>query len=166
MFHILEASEIIITSFLLPPSYIVAPIGNLVNKQFSLLNFSFPTTTNLQASSLLTMFPLNNIEMDSLPGPIPNNHTKVRGRNLSTNRNASRDLSMSSTMSSVVYHEKMANNGMDVNEEPVVSTPALSYETKQEKAIHISKVAEQQGNMSVIRQKCGQTLVGTVVRHI
>ena len=40
----------------------------------------------------------------------------------------------------------MVNNGMDVNERPVESTPALSYEMEQEKAIHISKAAEQQGN--------------------
>ena len=54
---------------------------------------------------------------------------------------------MSSAMSSVAYYERMANNGMDINEGPVESTPALSYEMEQEKVIHISKAAEQQGNM-------------------
>jgi len=34
---------------------------------------------------------------------------------------------MSSAMSSVVYHERMVNNGIDVDEGPVESTPALSY---------------------------------------
>jgi len=36
---------------------------------------------------------------------------------------------------------------MDINEGQVESTPALSYEMEQKKAIHISKAAEQQGNM-------------------
>ena len=54
---------------------------------------------------------------------------------------------MSSTMSSVAYHERMVNNSIDIDEGPVESTPALSYEMEQEKAICISKAAEQQGNM-------------------
>jgi len=93
------------------------------------------------------MFPSNNTGMDPLLGPASDNYDEVRDRNLFTNRSVSRDLLMSSTMSSVVYHERIVNNGMDVNEGPVESTPALSYETEQEKVIHISKVAEQQGNM-------------------
>ena len=93
------------------------------------------------------MFPSNNTEMDLLSGPVPNNYNEVRGKNLSTNRSVSRNLLMSSTMSSVVYHKRMVNNGMDVNERLVESTPALSYEIEQEKAIHISKAVEQQGNM-------------------
>jgi len=36
---------------------------------------------------------------------------------------------------------------MDVDEEPVESAPALSYKMEQERAICISKAAEQQGNM-------------------
>jgi len=90
--------------------------------------------------------------MDFLPGPTPDNHNEVRGRNLSTNRSVSRDSSMSSTKSSVTYHERMVNNGMDIDEEPVESAPALSYETEQERTICTSKVAEQQKNM---RQKGG-----------
>ena len=93
------------------------------------------------------MFPSNNTGMDLLSGPAPDNYDKIRDRNLSTNRSISRDLSMSSAISSVAYHERMANNGMNINEGLVESTPALSYEMEQEKAIHISKTAEQQGNM-------------------
>ena len=85
--------------------------------------------------------------MDPLSGPVPDNYNEVRDRNFFTNKSVSRDLSMFSTMSSVAYHERMVNNGMDINEGPVESTPALSYDTEQEKAIHISKVAKQQRNM-------------------
>jgi len=125
----------------------VVPIENLVNKLFSSSNFSISTTTNSQAFSLPTVFPSNSTEMEFLPGPTPNNHNEVRGRNLSTNRSVSRDLLMSSTKSSVVYHEKMVNNGMNIDEELVESAPALSYEMEQERAIHTSKVAKKQGNM-------------------
>ena len=50
---------------------------------------------------------------------------------------------MFSAISSVAYHERMVNNGMDIDKGPVESTPTLSYEMEQEKAIHISKVVEQ-----------------------
>jgi len=125
----------------------VVPIGNLTNKQFSSSNFSFSTMSNSQNFTLPTIFPSNNMGMDPLSGPVPDNYNGVRGRNLLTNKSVFRDLLMSSTMSSVAYHERMVNNGMDVDEGPVESTPALSYEMEQEKAICISKAAEQQGNM-------------------
>jgi len=85
--------------------------------------------------------------MDLLSEPAPDNYDEVRGRNISTNRSVSRNLLMSSARSSVAYHERMVNNSMNVNEEPVEPTPALSYKTEQEKAIHISKAAKQQENM-------------------
>ena len=85
--------------------------------------------------------------MDLLSEPAPDNYDEVRGRNISTNRSVSRNLLMSSARSSVAYHEKMVNNGMNVNEEPVEPTPALSYKMEQEKAIYISKAAKQQENM-------------------
>ena len=106
--------------------------------------------TNSQAFSLPTVFPSNSMGMDFLPGPTPNNHNEVRGRNLSTNRSVSRDLLLSSTKSSVAYYEMMVNNGMDVNKELVELAPALSYETEQKRAICTNKAAEQQENM---RQK-------------
>ena len=93
------------------------------------------------------MFPSNNTEMNPFSGPVPDNYNEIRGRNLFTNRSVSRDLSMFSALSLVAYHERMVNNGMDINKRPVESTPALSYDTEQEKAIHISKVAKQQRNM-------------------
>ena len=130
-----------IASFLLPPSCIVAPIGNLVNKLFSSSNFSSSTIANSQASSIPTMFP-NNMGMDFPTGPIPDNYNEVRGRNLSTNRSISRDTSMSSTKSSVVYHERMVNNNLKDDNKPMDSVSALFYETEQKRAFRISKVAE------------------------
>ena len=50
---------------------------------------------------------------------------------------------MFSTMFSVVYYERMVNNNINVDEKLAESTYALSYEMEQEKAIYISKVAEQ-----------------------
>jgi len=36
---------------------------------------------------------------------------------------------------------------MDINQEPTVESPALSYKTEQEKALHLSKATETSGNM-------------------
>ena len=55
---------------------------------------------------------------------------------------------MSSTRSSVAYHEKMErNNAMVIDEDSNGFSPALSYEDEQEKAIRVSKAAEHQNNM-------------------
>jgi len=40
----------------------------------------------------------------------------------------------------------MANNGMDVDPDPPTDSPALSYETEQEKLLHLRKVAEALNN--------------------
>jgi len=78
---------------------------------------------------------------------VPVHDFEVRGRTPSTEKNFSRDLSMSSTQSSVIYHERMANNGMDIDQEPVNNSPALSYEEEHEKVLCFSKVTETLGNM-------------------
>ena len=85
--------------------------------------------------------------MDILAGSAPVNSFEVRGRNFSTNKNKSRDSSMSSTISSVTYHERMANNSMYIDSEPVNNSSDLSYKTEQEKAICFSKATEPLGNM-------------------
>ena len=54
---------------------------------------------------------------------------------------------MSSTISSIAYHERMVNNGMDIDSEPVNNPPDLSYEMEQEKTIHISKATKLQENI-------------------
>jgi len=79
--------------------------------------------------------------------PIPVNDSEVRGRTPSTKKNYSRDMLMSSTQSSIIYHERMANNSIDVDPEPVNNFPALPYEMEQEKALHFSKMIETLGNM-------------------
>jgi len=75
------------------------------------------------------------------------NSFEVRGRTFSTNKNLSRDSSMSSTRSSIIYHERMANNGIDIDPEPPTESPALSYEMEQEKVTCLRKAAETLGNM-------------------
>ena len=131
-----------IASFLLLPSYMVVPIGNLVNKLFSSSNFSSSIIDNSQDSSIPIMFP-NNMGMDFPTGPIPDNYDEVRSKTLSTNRSISRNTLMSSTRSSVVYHERKIHNNLKDKDDPMDSTPELFYETEQERALRISKAAEQ-----------------------
>jgi len=88
--------------------------------------------------------------MDILKGQSPDNNNEVRGRTLSYISNISRDISMSSTISSKAYHERIAwKNAMDVNDENNNKdvSPELSYETSQEKAICLSAAAKKQANM-------------------
>ena len=90
--------------------------------------------------------------MDIFAGPSPDNFDEVRDRSCSTKGNISRDSSMFSIKSSIVYHKKIEhNNAMVIDDEMNDIFPALSYETDQEKVLRISKVAEQQINM---RFKC------------
>jgi len=100
-------------------------------------------TSSTLTFELPTMSFTSNTEMDLPSESYPNNYDKVRDRILFTNKNTSRDLSMSSTISSVVYHKRMANNNdmndnIDIND----NSPALSYEDEQEKAFQVSKAAE------------------------
>ena len=54
---------------------------------------------------------------------------------------------MSSTVSFVAYHERQTiNNGMDIDDEPTIESPALSHKTKQENAICLNKATENLGN--------------------
>jgi len=74
--------------------------------------------------------------MDLPSGPYSDNYNEVRGIILFTNKNASRDSLISFTISSVVYHERMAyNNGMDDDVDINDNSFALSYEDEQEKAL-------------------------------
>jgi len=54
---------------------------------------------------------------------------------------------MSATVSSTIYHEKMElNNDMDVDSDPPVESPVLSYNDEREKKIHLRKAAETTNN--------------------
>ena len=114
--------------FLLLPSCMVAPIGNIVNKFNFPLTFSSTITSNSQQVSLPTVFPTNSTEMDKSLGISLSNNVEVRERTLSIQINLSKDTSMSSTCSSTIYHERMANNSMDVDSDPPTNSPTLSYE--------------------------------------
>jgi len=55
---------------------------------------------------------------------------------------------MSSTKSSIVYHERMErNNAMNIDVYINNNSLALSYKTSQKKAIRVSEVADPQTNM-------------------
>ena len=129
---------------LVPPSCMVAPVRDLGNKFTSTTSNTIPTQTFV----LLTVSFSNNTGMDIFTGPSPDNYDEVRNRPLSTKGNISRDSLMSSSKSSVMYHEKIkCNNAIVIDKEMDDISPALFYETDQEKALQVSKAAEQQNNM-------------------
>jgi len=108
--------------------------------------------TPTQAFVLPTVSLSNNTGIDLFAEPYLDNYDEVRGRSLSTNKCTSKDSSMFSMKSSVVYHDRMeCNNTMVVNEEIVDVSSALSNKTGQIKALHVSKATEQQDNT---RSKC------------
>jgi len=102
--------------------------------------------SNSQAFVLPTVFSSNYMGMNIPAEPVPVNSSEVRGRTSSTEKNYSRDMSMSSTWLSIIYHERMANNSMYVDPELANDFPALFYEMEQEKALRFSKVTETLGN--------------------
>ena len=59
----------------------------------------------------------------------------------------SRDSSMSSTVFSTIYHERMEmNNDMDIDSDQPIEFPMLSYEEERKKEFHLRKVAETTNN--------------------
>ena len=129
-FSMISQVTITLLFSLLPLSCIVAPIENIANKLFfSRQNPNLSTTNYSQTLSIPTMLPYG-MGMDIQSGLAPNNFNKVRGRTLSSNGNISRDVSISSTKSSVVYHERMTTNNVNNDNDPVNASPELSYETE------------------------------------
>ena len=122
----------------------VAPIREIRNIFTSSTN-TIPT----QDSILPNMYQANNTGMDILKELSPDNYDEMRGRMLSCISNIFRDISMSSTISSKTYHERMAwKNAMVVDNEDNNKdvSPELFYETSQEKVICLSTAAEKQAN--------------------
>ena len=107
------------------------------------------------------MLSSNCMEMDIPTGFVPINGFEVRGRTSSTEKNFSRDSSMSLTQFSIIYHERMANNGMDIDQEPTVKSPALSYKMEQEKALHLGKATETLDNMRPQNRNNEATLINS-----
>ena len=133
--------------FLLPPSCMVVPIGETANK------FNFPTffSTTIQSNNQQTFLPsvnaFSNTEMDHFTGTNPVINNDVRDRSPQIHKNRSRDSSMSSTVSSTIYYERIKlNNSMDIDSNPPVETPTLSYKDEGDKEIYLRKVAETTNN--------------------
>jgi len=85
----------------------------------------------------------NNTGMDKSTGTDPVTNNDSRDRPSQIHKNWSRDTSMSSTCSSTIYHERVAmNNVMDIDSDPSVESPVLSYEDEREKEIRLRKAAE------------------------
>ena len=119
----------------------VVPIRDLGNK-FIFFSSNMHLQQDLQ---LPTVFPSNRTGMDILPGYSPDNYDEVRERRVSHKLQGSRDLSMSSTKSSVIYHERIEHNNEDVNMGN--NSHALSYKITQEKAFRVSKMADTNNSM-------------------
>ena len=133
--------------FLLPPSYMVVPIGNIVNKFITSSTFSPSTTsfTNIN-SSLPTVSFVSDIGMDNSSGQVLVFDCEVRGRNPTFAANLSREPSLASSGRATSYHDRM-DTSMDCNSTMGKPTPELSYETEQEKALWVSRAADQQKTM-------------------
>ena len=130
--------------FLLPPSCMVAPIGNIANKFITSPIFSHPTTSFTNVNSLLpTMSFVNNIEMDIPIGQVPAFDFKVRERNPISVVNLSRESSMASSGQSTPYYDRMDIN-IDCNSTVGEPTLELSYKTEQEKALWVSMAVDHQ----------------------
>ena len=80
----------------------VAPVRDFGNKFFS----SSLNIYSQQTSNLPTVSSSINIEIDILIENIPNNYDKMRDRTFLPKIQFSRESSMSSIKSSVVYHKK------------------------------------------------------------
>ena len=136
-----------ITSFLLPPSYMVAPIGKLVNKlSFSSSSFSSSTTAFELQPTLPTMSFERNIGMDNQSGQALTNNPEIRGRNPLSSAISSRDPSMVSSGRATPYHDRMDTDPDDIplNGDLANERLELSYETEQEKEMRIGKTTNQQ----------------------
>ena len=85
--------------------------------------------------------------MDQSTGTNPVNNNDVRGRSPKICKNWSKNSSMSSMVSSTIYHERMEiNNSMDIDSDPPTESPTLSYEDERDKEIRLRKVAETTNN--------------------
>jgi len=130
----------------------VVPIRDLGNKSV----FFSSNTYFLQSFQLPTVFLSNHTGMDQFfAGPFPDNYDEVRGRTISPSVYVSRDLSVSSTKSSVAYHERMECNNTTIEDVYIDNvSPGLPNETTQEKAIQVSKVADTNNNAVTTMQQC------------
>ena len=97
-------AHISVLLFLLPPSCMIAPIEETVNK------FNFPTSfsSTIHSNNQWTLLPsvntFSNTEMDHSTGTNPVIINDARGRSPCIHKNQLRDSSMSSTVSSTIYH--------------------------------------------------------------
>ena len=129
--------------FLLPPSCMVVPIGETANKFTFQTSFSTTIPSINQQTFLPSVNVSNNTEMDHSTGTNPVNNIDARGRSPQSHKNLSRDSSMSSTVSSTIYHERMEmNNGMDIDSDQPIEFPVLSYEEEREKEFRLREAAE------------------------
>jgi len=139
---------------LIPPSYMVVPNRELVNKPF----FNpFTSSFSFQTNNLPTVDLFSNTGIDILKGRSPDNYDEVRDRNYSHSLHSSRNNSMISMTSSKPYYQIMEeNNSMDVNN--IDNTPSeLFYEASQEREICLRMAAKNSEDMLPLQGKLTNT---------
>jgi len=88
----------------------------------------------------------NDIGMDIQSEQVPTNNSEVRGRNLVSSVNISRESLMASSGQSTPYHKRM---DIDIEPVPTIQNPSmehleLSYKTEQEKESRVGMAANHQ----------------------
>ena len=125
----------------------VVSIGNTANKFIFSPIFSTTITSHNLQTFLPTVDAYTNMRMNKSTGTNPVTNNETRDRSSRIKKNLSKDTSMSSTCSSVIYHERVTmNNSMDIDSDPPTESPVLSYEEEQEKKLRLRKVAETTNN--------------------
>ena len=128
---------------LVPPSCIVAPIRELVNKYLSTSAFN---STPLQ----MTRIPANEA-MDV------NNYNDIRGRTTSSSKVSLRVALVTSNASSISYHERMEinNNLSDEEFRDPIDSSQLSYKGNNEEGNPVSEVTDNSltRNLQHVRNK-------------
>ena len=130
--------------FLLPPSCMVAPIGNTANK-FSFSSNLFNTSTTILNinTAIPAMSSAIGIGMNIQTGQGPVSDSTIRGRNSFPFINLSRESSLASSGHSTPYHDRM-DTDMDFPLSKEELNLELSYKTEQERALRVSMAANQQ----------------------
>jgi len=113
------------------------------------------------------MYFLNNIGMDKFIGTNPVINYKIKDRSSHIKKNLSRDTSMFSTYSSIIYYEKVIiNNGMDLNSDLPVESLVLFYETEQKKALRLNKVTETTSNIRLFPFRQIMAAIFLLTKHV
>jgi len=125
----------------------VVPLKEIGNKLFlSLVNTDSTTAMNLPTMNASAYTGMN---LFNVVGNSPDNYDEVRSRTLTHDKLSSRETLMSSTVSLVVYHDRMMmnnENNSNIIMEPI-NMPQLLYVTPKGQNNQVSMSANPNNNM-------------------